>query len=93
MRKELIFISRMMYKRISNLRIILFFAQCPMDDEFNKNFNCFCCIAQGSLNLQIMLPCTGFVPGQTITTTIQYSGTPDVRIRKVSTKLVQVSDG
>lgn len=93
MRKELIFISRMIYKRISNLRIILFFAQFGIHDETNKNFNCLCWIGQGAISLQIMVPCSGYVPGQIITTTIQYTSTPNIPIRKVSTKLLRVGDG
>ena len=93
MRKELIFISRMIYKRISNLRIILFFAQLAIHDEMNKNFNCICWIAQGSMSIQILVPCSGYVPGQVITITIRYTSTPNIPITKLSTKLLRVSGG
>lgn len=93
MRKELIFTCRMIYKRISNLRIILFLAQYGVHDETNKNFNCLCWIGQGSLCLQVMIPCSGYVPGQIITTTLHYTSTPNIPLRKLSTKLLRVCDG
>lgn len=75
---------------ISRLDLNVFRDKCfGIHDETNKSFNCLCWIGQGSMSVQIMVPCSGYVPGQTITTTIAYASTPNIPIRKLSTKLVR----
>ncbi|XP_076477285.1 arrestin domain-containing protein 2-like [Bombus vancouverensis nearcticus] len=77
---------------VSRLDLNLYRERCfSIHDETNKNFNCMCWIGQGLISLQIMVPCTGYVPGQIITTTIHYTSTPNIPIRKLSTKLLRIA--
>ncbi|XP_024222648.2 arrestin domain-containing protein 3-like [Bombus impatiens] len=77
---------------VSRFDLNLYREKCfAIHDETNKNFNCLCWVGQGSISLQIMVPCTGYVPGQIITTTIHYTSTPDIPIRKLSTKLLRTA--
>ncbi|XP_068972903.1 arrestin domain-containing protein 2-like isoform X3 [Bombus flavifrons] len=77
---------------VSDLNLNLYREKCfAIHDETNKNFNCLCWIGQGSLGLQIMVPCAGYVPGQIITTTVHYTSTPNIPIRKLSTKLLRTA--
>ncbi|XP_043580142.1 arrestin domain-containing protein 17-like [Bombus pyrosoma] len=58
-------------------------------DEMDKNFGFMCWMGGASLKLQIVMPCTGFVPGQIIAARIEYWSTSNIPIRKMSTKLVR----
>lgn len=54
-----------------------------------KNFFS-CCCNQGSINLQIRIPSSGYVPGQSIITMMNYvNSTNNIQITKISTKLLQ----
>ncbi|KAG6798960.1 arrestin domain-containing protein 17 [Apis mellifera caucasica] len=60
-----------------------------LDDEMIKNFFS-CCCNQGSINLQIRIPSSGYVPGQSIITMMNYvNSTNNIQITKISTKLLQ----
>ena len=75
---------------VSRLNLNLYREKClAIRDEMNKNFNCLCWIAQGSMSIQILVPCSGYVPGQVITITIHYTSTPNIPITKLSTKLLR----
>lgn len=83
--------SKAAFTVISSLDLNMHRQKClGIDDEVTENFCCFCCIHQGSLLLQIKVPTSGYVPGQTISTLFEYTNTSNrVRITKISTKITQ----
>ncbi|XP_078045502.1 arrestin domain-containing protein 2-like isoform X2 [Augochlora pura] len=61
-----------------------------LHEEVRKSFSC-CCFDQGSVNVTIQVPSTGYVPGQTINTLVNYANaSSDVGITKISLKLERV---
>ncbi|XP_043580799.1 arrestin domain-containing protein 17-like [Bombus pyrosoma] len=75
---------------ISCLDLNVYPDRCPaIYDEMYKNFSFMCWMGRSSAKLRIMMPCTGFVPGQIIATTLEYWSTTNIPIRKISTKLVR----
>ncbi|XP_032687156.1 arrestin domain-containing protein 17-like [Odontomachus brunneus] len=56
-----------------------------IDDEENESF--FCCFSRGSIKMCIKLPTTGFVPGQSIETTVNLENTSRVNIVRICVKL------
>ncbi|XP_015436887.1 PREDICTED: arrestin domain-containing protein 2-like [Dufourea novaeangliae] len=57
-------------------------------DELEKTFCCCCCILNGSLNVTVKVPSSGYVPGQMILTSLEYNNSASsVRIMKISTEL------
>lgn len=61
-------------------------------NEIVKDLSCFCCIKMGSLYVTTQIPSSGYVPGQTIVTTMNYKNLASVRISKISAKLERVSE-
>ncbi|XP_012136535.2 arrestin domain-containing protein 17-like [Megachile rotundata] len=77
---------------ISPLNLTDYDEQCvPIDEDDQVNFYGFCCCChQGALNLEIKVPTTGYIPGQTIYTTINYeNGSRSVEMTKVRAQLKQ----
>ncbi|XP_043266340.1 arrestin domain-containing protein 17-like [Colletes gigas] len=60
-----------------------------IDDEIKKNFYNCCCISAGTANIRIRVPSTGYVPGQSIVTTLDYSNSSKIRIIRFSTHLLR----
>ncbi|XP_078052121.1 arrestin domain-containing protein 17-like [Augochlora pura] len=59
-------------------------------DEIQKNFFC-CCFNQGSMNISVRVPSSGYVPGQTINALVNFTSTTSkVRTTKISLKLERV---
>ncbi|KAK2579682.1 hypothetical protein KPH14_011031 [Odynerus spinipes] len=65
--------------------------QCiPIDDENIKKY-CCCCINKGSLSTRVKIPCTGYVPGQTVDVDVSfYVNSSNIRATRVSAKLEEV---
>nr|XP_012215918.1 PREDICTED: arrestin domain-containing protein 2-like isoform X2 [Linepithema humile] len=59
-------------------------------DELSKNFSSLCCFDDGSMNVRIKIPTTGFVPGQWIETTLELKNITN--LKKISAKLMQSID-
>ncbi|XP_076629535.1 arrestin domain-containing protein 17-like [Colletes latitarsis] len=61
-----------------------------IDDEAKKNFYNCCCIFAGSSSIRVRIPSTGYVPGQSIVTTLDYSNSSEnIRITGFSTQLLR----
>jgi len=60
-----------------------------LHDEERKNFYGFCC-SKGSMNVQITMPKTGFVPGQYIEATLNLTNISNTNVEKVSARLERV---
>ncbi|XP_029048517.2 arrestin domain-containing protein 3-like [Osmia bicornis bicornis] len=60
-----------------------------IDDEIQKEFHLCCCLfSKGKLNSHVRVPITGYVPGQTIESMIDYQNlSPSVQMTKISVKL------
>lgn len=57
------------------------------------NFCCLCVINQGSLKVDITIPCTGYVPGQSVNTLLDYkNSSSSVNVTKITTKISKVSN-
>lgn len=61
----------------------------PIKAEHTKSLGCWPCLPSGSLVLSVQVPTNGFVPGQIIPALIQVSSRRPVKIRKVTTVLIQ----
>ncbi|XP_015436888.1 PREDICTED: arrestin domain-containing protein 3-like [Dufourea novaeangliae] len=60
----------------------------PIYDELEKTFCCCCCTMKGSLDAFVKVPTSGYVPGQTIVTSLEYNNsTSSIRITKINAKL------
>lgn len=61
------------------------------DDVHNEFYRCCCCCSNGSLDLQVQLPVSGYVPGQTINTWCSYNNcSSSVQITKICVKLMRL---
>ncbi|XP_054003763.1 arrestin domain-containing protein 17-like [Hylaeus anthracinus] len=76
---------------VSNLNLNSYRERClGIDDEAQKNFYQCCCGNVGSLNIHIRVPSAGYVPGQSIITTIDYTNSSNsVEVTRFTTKLVR----
>ncbi|XP_017766321.1 PREDICTED: arrestin domain-containing protein 3-like isoform X1 [Eufriesea mexicana] len=79
---------------ISPLDLNEYRARClGIQDEVVENFCCLCVINQGSIRAEITMPFTGYVPGQSINTILDYkNSSSSVEISKVTTKLAKKID-
>nr|XP_003699454.1 PREDICTED: arrestin domain-containing protein 3-like [Megachile rotundata] len=61
------------------------------DDIHNEFYNCCCCCSNGSMDVQVQLPVSGYVPGQTINTWCSYNNcSSSVQITKICVKLMRL---
>ncbi|XP_043248558.1 arrestin domain-containing protein 17-like [Colletes gigas] len=76
---------------ISNLDLNAYQDKClGIDDEGRKNFYRCCCISTGSLNVRLKVPSSGYVPGESLVATINYTNLSNsVAITGITTKLEQ----
>ncbi|XP_011879568.1 PREDICTED: arrestin domain-containing protein 2-like isoform X2 [Vollenhovia emeryi] len=59
-------------------------------DEINQAFSCcLCCISDGSINMHVKLPTTGFVPGQWIEAGFDLKDNTSTEFNKICLKLQQ----
>lgn len=58
-----------------------------VDDEKSEKFYNLCCCNIGTINARIKIPTTGFVPGQSIDTTINLNNISTINVRKICVKL------
>ncbi|XP_029175799.1 arrestin domain-containing protein 17-like [Nylanderia fulva] len=73
---------------VSSYDLNMFSQQClGVDDEAAESFCCFCCFNMGSMKTRIRIPVTGFVPGQSIETTINLENTSRVNVNRICVKL------
>lgn len=63
-----------------------------IDDEIHQAFSCLCCISNGSINMRVKLPTTGFVPGQWIEVFLDLTDTTSTELEKICVKLKQSID-
>ncbi|KAL9696511.1 hypothetical protein quinque_016090 [Culex quinquefasciatus] len=61
----------------------------PIKAEHTKSIGCWPCLSTGHLSLSVQLPSNGFVPGQIISTHIQVHCRRNIKIRSVTTVLIQ----
>lgn len=61
----------------------------PIKAEHTKNLGCWPCLPSGSLSLAVQIPTNGFVSGQVIPVLIRVNSRRRVKIRKVTTVLIQ----
>ncbi|XP_060821608.1 arrestin domain-containing protein 17-like [Bombus pascuorum] len=75
---------------ISNLDLNLHREKCfGVNDGMRKSFSRLCWCGKGSMDLQITVPSSGYVPGQTISTTLNYANYSNELITKVSATLLR----
>ncbi|XP_068972904.1 arrestin domain-containing protein 2-like isoform X4 [Bombus flavifrons] len=75
---------------VSDLNLNLYREKCfGINDGIRKSFKRMCCCRQGSMDLQITVPSSGYVPGQTINTTLNYMNYSNELITKVSMTLLR----
>ncbi|XP_043580847.1 arrestin domain-containing protein 17-like [Bombus pyrosoma] len=75
---------------VSNLDLNLHREKCfGINDGIRKSFKRLCWCGQGSMDLQITVPSSGYVPGQTISTTLNYMNYSNELITKVSATLLR----
>ncbi|XP_011879566.1 PREDICTED: arrestin domain-containing protein 2-like isoform X2 [Vollenhovia emeryi] len=59
-------------------------------DEINQAFSCcLCCVSDGSINMHVKLPTTGFVPGQWIEAGFDLKDNTSTEFNKICLKLQQ----
>ncbi|XP_011700743.1 PREDICTED: arrestin domain-containing protein 2-like isoform X1 [Wasmannia auropunctata] len=64
-----------------------------VDDEVvESNFCCLCCFNLGTMKARIRIPTRGFVPGQSIETTVNLDNTSRVNVTKICAKLERTLD-
>nr|XP_033186624.1 arrestin domain-containing protein 2-like [Bombus vancouverensis nearcticus] len=75
---------------VSDLNLNLHREKCfGINDGIRKSFKRLCWCGQGSMDLQITVPSSGYVPGQTINTTLNYMNYSNEQITKVSVTLLR----
>ena len=75
---------------VSNLDLNLYREKCfGINDGMRKTFSRLCWCGKGSMDLQITVPSSGYVPGQTINTMLNYTNYSNEVITKVSATLLR----
>lgn len=82
--------SKIAFTVVSSYDLNAHSQQClGIDDEIAESFCCFCCFDLGSIKAHFRIPMTGFVPGQSIETIINFDNTSKIDVTKICVKLEQ----